>query len=133
MRQKPCFIRFQGVDLFYLDFKNIESEEVAQYLEESKALISKCPPDSILFLVDATGVNYSPKMIREFTNFSRFNGPFARATAIIGISNQIRLLYNVALSIAGRDKSKFKYFSERDDGEAKLWLKSMINNKKGEK
>ncbi len=130
MVKKPCFIQFEGVDLYYLEFKGLSNEEVREYMEESKAIVSKCLPDSVLFLVNASGVNYTVKTIRDFTNFSRYNGHFARATAIMGLSPEMRMLYNVALAMANRDKSRFKFFSAQEESAAKIWLKSIAGKEK---
>lgn len=129
--RKPYFLQYEGVDLLYLDFRNINNEELVPFLNECKIFISKCQPGNVLFLVDVTNFKYGIKNIRDFTNFSRFNEKFSKATAIIGMTKEMQMLYNVALSLAGRDKSRVKTFST--ELEAKQWLKGIIDKEKEEK
>ncbi len=130
MERMPQYLSYEGIDLLSIDFSGLNSDEMRVLIEISKSFVSKCKPGSILFFVKVTGIKYTVKSIRDFTNFSKYNRDFAKATAIIGISREAQVLYNVALSLAGRDKSTIKFFDEGRDDEARMWLKSVIDNEK---
>jgi|GEM_PF-1468137 hypothetical protein len=133
MAERPDFIQYEGVDLLSLRFSGMSVDEVRDYLEASKAVISKQPLKSVLFLVDVTGLNYNLKSIRDFTNFSRFNGEFSKATAVIGLTSEMRMLYKAALAMSGRDKSTVRFFSSGEENVAKAWLKGIIDKEEEEK
>ncbi len=55
---------------------------------------------------------------------------FQRLWLFAGMTGEMQMLYNVALSLTGRDKNKIKNFSS--ELEAKQWLKSIIDKEKEE-
>jgi hypothetical protein len=132
MDKKPDFIQYEGVDMLSLQFAGLSVEEVREYLEASKSVISKQPLKSVLFIVNVTGLNYNLKSIRDFTNFSRFNGEFSKATAVIGLTAEMRMLYKAALAMSGRDKSLVQFFSSGEENVAKAWLKGIVEKEKEE-
>ncbi len=131
--RKPFYIQYEGLNLLYLDFKEIQNEEIPDFISICKAFVAKCEHESVLFLVNVHGMHYNMKTIRDFTNFSRYNSDFSKATAVVGMTKEMQVLYNVALSMAGRDKRYIKTFDSDDEEAAKAWLKNVIDEEKGEK
>lgn len=122
MFEPPRLTEVQGVPMLSLDFRHKNAQEVADYILVCKPIIAKCPEGSVRFLVNVTGMNFGMRTVRDFTLFSKFNNPFAQATAIIGMTPQMQVLYNAALALAGRDKSRVRTVNTEAEGIA--WLAS---------
>jgi hypothetical protein len=123
MDKMPCFVDYEELRLVYLDFSEMQTDVIPGFLEKCKDFVRNLPQKSVLFLVNAYHIDFTTKNIRDFTQFSKYNAYYAKATAVIGMDSVKQTLYNVALTLADRDKEKIQYFRNEEDGKA--WLKYM--------
>ncbi len=103
------------------------------FINVCKAFIAPLQTHGVLFLVNVDGMKYTIRTIRDFTNFSRFNAEFSKATAVVGMTKEMQTLYNVALAMAGRDKKYIKTFNADQVEAAKAWLKALVDEEKAAK
>jgi hypothetical protein len=128
MDREPHYIDYEGIKLLYLDFSDMPNEKIRLFMEKCKKILRDLPQKSLLYLVNVKNMDYSVKSIKDFTNFSKFNDHFSKATAIIGMDSMKQTLYNVALAFSERDKKFIKTCNSED--EAKAWLKSVLDSEK---
>jgi len=100
-----------------LDFSHCSTDEVINIIDEAREVIRSQPESSLLIATNVTGAKYDLKVIEKFKEFASGNKPYVRASAIAGLDELQKVVYNAATLFSKRTLPLF------DDMEkAKDWL-----------
>lgn len=120
---KPEFIEYNGEKILYLNFANMKKEDVPIYMEEVKKLLPPNPPGSVLFLANVYKMSFDKSTVKNFVEFFKFNKPFAKRTAVIGLDSIKKMLYEASLVLSGRASENTRVFDGPNaESKAKDWL-----------
>ena len=127
MERKPYFTEINGEKVIFLDYSNITTDEITIFNQAIKDFLfnsKECKEGKMFFLADSSGLKYTLKTIRDFTSLSKVTGKYSLATAIYGMTLEMKTLYNAALALAGRNKEQIQIFETRE--QAIEWLSKRI-------
>lgn len=120
---KPDFIEYSGKKILYLNFVNMKKEDIPTYIEETKKLLLPNPPGSVLFLANVYKMSFDKETVKNFVGFFKFNKPFSKRTAIIGLDSIKKMLYEASLVLSGRGAENIRVFDGPNaETKAKDWL-----------
>ncbi|MCX7821785.1 MAG: hypothetical protein N2258_08965 [Brevinematales bacterium] len=134
MERKPYFTEIEGERIIFLDYTNITPDEIPIFNQAIKEFLlncEECKEGEMFFLADSTGLKYTLRTIRDFTSLSKVTGKYSKATAIYGMTLEIKKLYNAALALAGRSKEQIQIFETKT--EAVGWLSRRISEEREKK
>lgn len=107
--ERARFITYQGKRILLVDLSGIqELEQAAAEAERASRLIRAEPSDSLLVLVDLTGVPYSLRAVRVLGEVAAANSPHVRARAVVGLSEMVRPTVRVIEMYTGRPAEAFQ-------------------------
>ena len=112
------FVNYHGKQVFYVDFRGIEMEDVADVMAEAKEIIARQPFKSVRHLTDVTDTNFSKRTIQQFKEYANHNTPYIYRSAAIGVTGIMVVLFNAVVKFSGRKNLMLKNSLE----EAKAWL-----------
>ncbi len=117
---RVAFITHKGASIIKVDLsRSTTIEENLVVLEEARKVISAKPPGSVLLLTDVTKAFFNAKGISALKDWSKFNTPYLKASAALGITGIYRIIYEAVVKLVGREIVCF------DDEERALdWLAS---------
>ena len=120
---KPDFIEYTGGKIHYLNFSNMKKEDIPTYMEEVKKLLLPNPPGSVLFLANVYKMSFDKETVKNFVGFFKFNKPFSKRTAVIGLDSIKKMLYEASLVLSGRGSENVRVFDGPNaESKAKDWL-----------
>ncbi|HEX3043471.1 MAG TPA: hypothetical protein VHY08_01850 [Bacillota bacterium] len=99
------------------DFNIYTKEKLQETMDQVKAEIAKHPPGSVLILTDLTGVRFDIEIVKKFTDFTRDNKPYIKASAVLGVAGLMQSAFYSVKRNALRD-----IFSFASEVEALDWL-----------
>ncbi|MFN8258464.1 MAG: hypothetical protein U0W24_22440 [Bacteroidales bacterium] len=111
-------INHKGVNIYYMDFSGIKSEnEVQSVIDGSIQYLRNLPPLSAICLTNITDMHFNNQIKDKFQDFVKGNKPYIKASAVLGVTGLKQILFNGIMKLTGRDVKCF------DDIEtAKEWL-----------
>ena len=120
---KPEFIEYNGKKILHLNFANMKKEDVPAYMEEVKKILVPNPPASVLFLANVYKMSFDKATVKHFVEFFKFNKPFSKRTAVIGLDSIKKMLYEASLVLSGRGSENVRVFDGPNaEAKAKDWL-----------
>ncbi len=120
---KPEFIEYKGKKILYLNFVNMDKPDIPVFLEEAKKLVLPNPPGSVLFLANVHKMSFDKATVKNFVEFFKFNKPFSKRTAVIGLDSIKKMLYEASLVLSGRGSENTRVFDAPNaETKAKDWL-----------
>ncbi len=116
---KKCFyIESQGVNIFYIDFSGLQTEnEIMEVLVESKMEIRSHPMKSMINLANIEGMHFNSSIKDLFFEFVKGNANYVQHSAVVGVDGIRRIVFNGLMKLSGRD---VRCFDSVEDG--KKWL-----------
>jgi hypothetical protein len=118
--QKVQVITHGGRQIFFVNLKGCDLEQVKAVIAEAKPLIQRQPRESVLFLADLTDIKFSPDVVDALREFARHNTTYVRMSALVGLSGIREVALNSFRLHTGRI---FMPFNNLED--AKDWLATM--------
>lgn len=111
-------LNHKGQRVVLSDFAGIkEISELERAAEQGARIVQSEPPDSVLVLIDLTGVLFGLRLIRFLGEAAAANADFVRARAVVGVPEAARA---TILEIAAFSRRPLEVF---DDTTAALdWL-----------
>jgi len=104
-------IQHRGKDILIEDFSNITpGDEYRAAIEEARRFIASRPPKSVLALFDATGSRFNAEALGIMKQFTKDNGPYIKASAVVGIEGILSIALMAVSRFSGRT---FKTFKDR--------------------
>ena len=120
---KPEFIEHNGKKILYLNFANMAKQDIHVFMEEAKKLLLPNPPGSVLFLANVYKMSFDKETVKNFIGFFKFNKPFSKRTAVIGLDSIKKMLYEASLVLSGRGSENIRVFDGPNaESKAKNWL-----------
>jgi hypothetical protein len=107
----------KGKKIVFIDLAQCSPTEVLQVIEKAKVEIAKCGPKGALILTDVSGATYTKEIAAAMKDFTQFNSPYVKASAVVGADGIRGILLNTIIFITRRE---LKTFMNRE--EAKNWL-----------
>ncbi len=112
------FVRHGGATILKVDLSHPSNvEENLATLKHAKAIVGTHPPKSLLMLTDVTGTVFNPRAVEEMKQYSAFNTPYVKASAVVGLSGVARVIYDAVVRVIGRSVATFD-----TEAEALDWL-----------
>jgi len=115
--ERVGFIIHQWRQILLLDFSHCSADEAINIIDGAKEVIRSQPHSSILILTDVTGAKYDLKVIEKFKEFTSGNKPYVKASAVVGLDEFQKVVYNAATLFSKRNLPLFD-----DIEKAKDWL-----------
>ena len=116
--ERTRFIEHRGKRILLLDYSGIQNPEQAiATIEHSKTVVAQHPPHSLLVLTDVKDARYNSAVLQAMKELAAHNGPYVRASAIVGMGGLHRIAYQAVLLFTRR---KIPAFDTRE--QALDWL-----------
>lgn len=116
--ERVNWISHKGKQIVFTDLSHMmSSEEQVAVIRQAQELICAQPPQSVLSLIDYTGIHYNIPAVEAQKTFSTAVTPHMKASAVVGITGMMQVIYRSVVRITRRNIKTF------DDLEsAKEWL-----------
>ena len=111
------FITHKGKKILYFDMSSCKFAEISGVVAEAKRTIATQPSGSVLALTNVTDTELSKNSSAVIKDFTAYNKPFIKASAVIGVEGLRKVIYNAAMAFSGRQISAFDTIEQ-----AKDWL-----------
>lgn len=96
-------ILHNGKTIFFTDLSGLsDSGQQIAILKRSRELICAQPPGSVLSLIDYTGIHYNIPAVEAQKEFSTAVGPHMKASATVGITGVLNVIYRSVVKLTGR-------------------------------
>lgn len=107
--ERISVVQHQGQTVLVQDFTGLrEGDDYRRALSEAKAYIGRQPPASVRSVFDATGAVYNAAVIAELKDFTAFNKPFMKASAVVGVEGILGIALLAVEKFSGRTFKRFK-------------------------
>jgi len=118
--ERVRFITHKGATILKVDLSHSETIEAnLEVLARAREVIATKPPHSLLLLTDVTKAFFNAKGVAAIKEWSTFNTPYVKASAVLGIVGIYRVVYEVVVKLTGREIVAFT-----TEAEALDWLAS---------
>ncbi len=117
-KSRARFIEHAGKPILLMDFDTDDVEEFLAAIDESRAIITKQPPESVLTLVWAGRARFDPRVVEALKKLVADNRPYVKAGAVAGMNALQRIVYRLVMQFTGR--KNLRTFETLE--EAKAWL-----------
>ncbi|MRR34945.1 STAS/SEC14 domain-containing protein, partial [bacterium] len=94
-----------------------DSDTQIALLKQARELICGQPPASVRSLIDYTGIRYNIPAVEAQKAFSTAVGPHMKASAVVGITGILQVIYRSVVKLTGR---KIRTFDDLEA--AQDWL-----------
>jgi hypothetical protein len=112
------FIDYKGKRILLEDFSNLKNDdELEPLIWEAEKVVHRQTPNSVLVVVDLTNSHFGPKSSQASKSVSKGNGPYIKASTLVGMNKLMEIVFNSIQTITGR---KMVSFNTRE--EAFEWL-----------
>jgi hypothetical protein len=109
----PQIINYKNHAVVYLDFSNLRStDEINDLIGKAIAEIRRRPLKSALTLTNIDGMYFNNTIFSVFSKYVRENSPYVKASAVVGMTGLISIMYNGFVKVTGREVKAFR--SETD-------------------
>jgi len=116
--ERTQIIDYQGKKIFFMDFSHLKSnEEIKAVIQDSEKYIHSQPPKSVRSITSVEGMHFNAEIKEMFAEFLKGNKPHMKASAVIGVTGLIRIIYDAVMKLTGRDTHTFATMDK-----AKAWL-----------
>ena len=116
--ERTRFIDHRGKRILLLDYSGIQQPDQAiAAIEASKRVVAQHPPHSLLVLTDVKDARYNSAVLQAMKELAAHNGPYVRASAIVGMGGLHRIAYQAVILFSRR---KIQTFDQEE--EALDWL-----------
>ena len=110
------FSTIRGQRVLISDFSGItESAVLRREVEKAKRILADEPEDSVLVLVDISGVPYSLENVQILKDAALYNRRFVRARAVLGVPEIARFSFRAVGQASGRKLESFETVDEALD------------------
>ena len=109
------FIIHNGQQILLIDFSNISSNtDLTKTVDEAKKFVALHRPQSLLVLVDFTGLKTDRQRTLIIKDMAAHNSPYVRFVALVGLGAIRSIVFKVMLFLSG--KKNHRVFSSREPG-----------------
>ena len=110
------FVEHKGRQILFHDFSNLlKVEDALAAIAESRAIVRKQPPNSVLTLTEVTGSRFNREIVEALKELTKGNKPHVKAGAIVGMTGIQRVVYIAVTQFTGRRLPTFDTVLEAKD------------------
>jgi hypothetical protein len=115
-------ITYKNKTIIHIDYtKVLDSQaKIIQLIKEATDEYRKCPPASVLALVNVRNVKYNMNIVDTLTKSQNDIISLVKKIAVVGVDDLIKVAYDYIISLP--EKNKVQIFNS--EIEAKEWLVS---------
>jgi hypothetical protein len=95
-------VKHNGKTITIMDYTNCDRKELLRRVDEVLAWVAKQPKGSLLTLTDVTGQHFDSETLDAFKRLASHNKPYAKATAVVGITGLLKIAYQAVAAFSGR-------------------------------
>lgn len=107
--RKPEIIVQGGKEIVYLDFTGMRNpEEIIQFELDGSKLIRAYGANKCLTLTNMEDMYFNNHIREKVGEIVKGNGPFVKASAVVGLKGLISIMYSGFISLTGRNIKLFK-------------------------
>ncbi|MCE1254854.1 MAG: hypothetical protein LWX83_15065 [Anaerolineae bacterium] len=110
----------KGKSIVMVDLSNLSGKDVSEVLSDAKNVISRLGEKKALVLTDVTGAKYDKEVAEAIKDFTKFNTPYIKGSAVVGAIGVQSVLLQTVVFLTRRE---IKTFTNR--GEAVDWLANL--------
>jgi hypothetical protein len=111
------WIEYKGKRILELKYSGLPAAEIPDMFDVIFQKISNEEPNSVIYLMDASNMNFSMKTITLFNQFASKTKPFDKGVALLGATGLIKIMYDGFSKVFTKT---LKTFDSRE--EALEWL-----------
>jgi hypothetical protein len=117
---KTQIISHNGKSIYFMDFSGLREEPLIEsVIIESKEFIRSQPLKSVITLTNVENMHFNYNIKDMFYEFLKGNKEHVKASAVVGISGLLQIMFNGAMKLTGREVKSFDNINV-----AKDWLVS---------
>lgn len=107
--ERARYVSHRGRRILHVDYSGIATvEELESAAREATRLMQAEPPNSVLALLDVTGVRFGLRIVRMLGEAAAANMDFVTARAIVGLSDAARQSMDEVADFTGRPIEAFE-------------------------
>jgi hypothetical protein len=110
----------KGKKIVVVDVSSLTGKDIIQVLTEAKPVIAGMGEKNAFILTDVTDAKYDKEVAEAIKDFTKFNTPYVKGSAVVGASGVQLVLLQTVVFITRRD---IKIFNTRPDAIA--WFSSL--------
>ncbi len=96
-------ISYKGKSVIRIEFPDdTDFNKLNQIITEAKSYIGKQPQNSVYAITIIGNMRYNPEMTRCFEEYVKFNKPYIKASAVLGVFGLKKVLYNAYTLLSHR-------------------------------
>lgn len=96
------WIEHKGKRILYMNYAYSKYDEVAKAIEETKMLVVKEPPVSVLGIVDVRESPFNREISAALKDLAEHNKPYIKMSVVVGVEGIKRVIYNGVIKFTGR-------------------------------
>lgn len=110
------FIEHRGKQILLHDFSGIvDPQDGFAVVALSGPIVASQPPGSLLTLINVTGAHYNKDILDALRVLAKHNKPFVKASAMVGVSGLLKIIYVTFTQLSGRRIPVFSTLAEAKD------------------
>lgn len=103
MDPRVRMIKVQHIEVVLEDLSGLgPGDEFESCLEQATALIHAQPEGSVRTMLDVTDTHFDPAVADRIKNFATNNNPFVHATAVVGLTPLMKIIFNSVTKLTDR-------------------------------
>jgi len=101
-------INYNGKSIIYVDFSNLKkTEEIFAVVDKAQAIIRSQPKGSALILTNFENMHFNNDVFKKVSEYAKGNTEFVKASAVIGLSGLIKVMYSGFAKVTNRSYKVF--------------------------
>jgi hypothetical protein len=97
-----CWIEHKGKRILYMNYSFSKTEEIVKAITETKELVKKEPPVSILGIVDVRESPFNTAVSGALKDLADSNKPYIKMSVVVGVDGIKQVIYKAVLKFTGR-------------------------------
>ena len=107
--ERVTMVQHKGKSIVFTDLSHLtSSDEQIALFPQAQALICAQPPHSALSLIDYTDIRYNIPGVEAQKAFSKAVTPFLKASAVVGVTGILLVVFRSILKLTGRKITTFE-------------------------
>jgi hypothetical protein len=96
------WIEHKGKRILYMDYAYSKYADVAKAIEDTKALVKKEQPSSILGIVDVRESPFNREISNAIKELAEHNKPYIKTSVVVGVEGIKKVIFGAVVKFTGR-------------------------------
>ncbi|MBF0297445.1 MAG: hypothetical protein HQK51_01920 [Oligoflexia bacterium] len=119
---KITVLNHKDQSILYLDFSGSTEKEIIDGFIQLKKIVTSRPAGSLLVMANLNNIKFNSQFLSTCQEYLIFNGPLLKASAVFGVGNNYKKMFEHLLKESKRNIPNFETMEE-----AKDWLVSQLS------